>query len=277
MTVPTLGHHVLLELFSCEGVACDDLEGVRAALHGAAQAMGTPVLGESYHRFTPQGVSGVILIAESHISCHSWPEEGYVAVDIYTCGAVHPREAIAALCASFRAGRWLVQSVIRGFVAYAPEGRVQRDQLLIVPEALGRPLSLASKGEQARLLHVAGVANVTAVVPSEERVALQAALEELTGEPLGEGVTRPIGQESVQWRRQEVPWAVLSIDHGRGELLCTDTDPFGVSAGTSRGETLVRYPLFDGQRYLIRTDKLWHRIEAAEGRNISGQWMSFPT
>jgi len=79
-----LGKHVLLDLRDCARVL-DDLEFLREALRSAARQSSTDILGESFHHFSPQGVSGVVLGTGSHICIHTWPEYGYAAVDIYAC------------------------------------------------------------------------------------------------------------------------------------------------------------------------------------------------
>ena len=81
-----LGTHVLLELRDCDPYRLDDLAYIRRELLRAAAAVGAQVVGESFHQFTPQGVTGILSIAESHISIHTWPELGYAAADIFTCG-----------------------------------------------------------------------------------------------------------------------------------------------------------------------------------------------
>ena len=85
--ISTQGEHCLLELSQCAVAKLQDLEGIRRALLAAAEAAGSHVLEVSLHRFTPQGVSGVAVIEESHISVHTWPECAYAAVDFYTCGS----------------------------------------------------------------------------------------------------------------------------------------------------------------------------------------------
>jgi S-adenosylmethionine decarboxylase proenzyme len=76
----------------------NDLHYLRKAMLDAAVICGAVVLGDSFHRFSPQGVSGVVVIAESHLSVHTWPEYGYAAVDIFTCGTtVEPRKAAEVL------------------------------------------------------------------------------------------------------------------------------------------------------------------------------------
>ena len=89
-----LGKHLLLELKDCNEEVLNDLDFLRSTLVAAANDCGATVLGESFHPFNPHGVSGVVIIAESHLSVHTWPEYGYAAVDIFTCGN-HVRSEIA--------------------------------------------------------------------------------------------------------------------------------------------------------------------------------------
>ena len=89
-----LGKHLLLELNDVDRDLLNDLPAIRDILIAAAHEAGVTILHESFHQFSPQGVSGVLVIAESHISIHTWPEHGYAAVDIFTCGAaVFPEKA----------------------------------------------------------------------------------------------------------------------------------------------------------------------------------------
>ena len=93
-----LGRHLLIELQDCNKEVLNDLGYLRDAMVTAAVNCGAEVLGESFHHFSPQGVSGVVVIAESHLSIHTWPEYGYAAVDIFTCGtAVEPEKAVETL------------------------------------------------------------------------------------------------------------------------------------------------------------------------------------
>jgi len=92
-----LGRHLLLELRECNIAVLDDLEYLENALVSAAKEAGATVIDESFHQFAPQGVSGVVLIAESHLSLHTWPEHAYAAVDIFTCGTTVKIEVAADL------------------------------------------------------------------------------------------------------------------------------------------------------------------------------------
>jgi S-adenosylmethionine decarboxylase len=93
-----LGRHLLVELQDCNKEALDNPGFLRGVMLDAARACGAVVLGDSFHKFSPQGVSGVVVIAESHLSIHTWPEYAYAAVDIFTCGTtVEPRKAAEIL------------------------------------------------------------------------------------------------------------------------------------------------------------------------------------
>ena len=81
-----LARHLLLELKICNKEVLDDLDFLKDCLNEAAIQSGATVVGESFYHFSPCGVSGVVNIAESHIAIHTWPEYGYAAVDVFTCG-----------------------------------------------------------------------------------------------------------------------------------------------------------------------------------------------
>lgn len=95
--MPISGKHLLLDLKDCNKELLDDLEFLKVALSSAAQQAEAKVLGESFYHFTPQGVSGVVLVSGSHICIHSWPEYGYAAVDIFTHNNLFQPEEVAKL------------------------------------------------------------------------------------------------------------------------------------------------------------------------------------
>lgn len=72
------------------------------------------MVGEVFHQFAPQGVSGTIVIAESHMSVHTWPENGYAAVDIFTCGGIDPRPGFEFLGQALKATSFRMQEIVRG-------------------------------------------------------------------------------------------------------------------------------------------------------------------
>ena len=112
-----LGKHLLLELKDCDREVLNDLSFLRGILSAAASEAGATVLGESFHQFAPQGVSGVIIIAESHLFIHTWPEWGYAAVDIFTCGdSVQPEKAAQKLIRELGAKSHSTLEIQRGIL-----------------------------------------------------------------------------------------------------------------------------------------------------------------
>jgi S-adenosylmethionine decarboxylase len=81
-----VGKHCILELYNCDRSRLDDEAFLRETITTAAKRAGATLLNLITHRFEPQGVTGLALLAESHISIHTWPESGYAAVDVFTCG-----------------------------------------------------------------------------------------------------------------------------------------------------------------------------------------------
>lgn len=81
-----LGNHILVEFYDCDKEILNNVSFLETSLNKAAETSGATIVGSHFHTFNPHGVSGVIVIAESHLSIHTWPEYGYAAVDIFTCG-----------------------------------------------------------------------------------------------------------------------------------------------------------------------------------------------
>ena len=98
-----LGRHLLVEFTGCEAVALAELEGVTRAMLEAATVSGATIVTHSFHHFSPHGVSGAVIIAESHLALHTWPEHGFAALDFFSCGAVDMERGVAHLRAAFRA------------------------------------------------------------------------------------------------------------------------------------------------------------------------------
>jgi S-adenosylmethionine decarboxylase len=111
----TFGDHYLVDLHGCDVKLISDVKPTEKALLSAATRCGSTIIEYHFHQFSPHGVSGVILIAESHISVHTWPEDSFVAVDIFTSGQrMKPEVAINILEDAFSAGRVEVLKVTRG-------------------------------------------------------------------------------------------------------------------------------------------------------------------
>ncbi len=109
------GSHLLIDLWEAERL--DDLEHIEASLRDAVEAVGATILRVDLHHFTENdGVSGVVVLAESHMSIHTWPEIGYAALDVFVCGDCDPFKALPVLKAAFRPGRIQVAEQKRGLM-----------------------------------------------------------------------------------------------------------------------------------------------------------------
>ena len=115
-----LGTHLLLELKDCNPQLLDNLDYIRDSLIKTAEDIGAHIIGESFHQFSPQGVTGILSIAESHISIHTWPEHGYAAADIFTCGSSDmPSRAAELLIERLQSKDSEVRQLDRGFTIHA--------------------------------------------------------------------------------------------------------------------------------------------------------------
>lgn len=110
------GTHLLMDLHGARHLT--DADALRDALTAAARAAGATVLGAHFHTFPDRaGITGVVLLAESHISIHTWPEIGFAAVDIFMCGAAQPQRAADSLRTSLRPDREVLTEVQRNQVS----------------------------------------------------------------------------------------------------------------------------------------------------------------
>lgn len=110
----TQARHLLVEYRGCELSKLQDLDFIQALLERAARAAGATVVQSVFHRYSPQGVTGVVVLEESHLSIHTWPESGYAAADLYTCGACTPDAAHEVLKEALQAQSWELMHVQRG-------------------------------------------------------------------------------------------------------------------------------------------------------------------
>ena len=107
------GTHLLIDLYDADHLS--DLDHMEATLKRCIDAAGATLLHFHLHHFTPNdGISGVAVLAESHISVHTWPEAGYAAFDVFMCGDADPHACVDILRDAFRAGRHEVTEARRG-------------------------------------------------------------------------------------------------------------------------------------------------------------------
>ncbi len=114
-----LGKHMTIEYYDCDPAILTDADRMEKLFTDAAVQSGATVLGSNFHAFEPQGVSGFIIIAESHFSVHAWPEHDYAAVDIFTCGdSIDFEKAVNFLSAGMDAESVIISSVMnRGIIS----------------------------------------------------------------------------------------------------------------------------------------------------------------
>jgi len=123
-----LGRHILAEFFDCTPNILNNLKLIEEFMTNAAVECGATVVQKCFHMFNPYGVSGVVIIAESHLAIHTWPELGYAAVDLFTCGeSCDPKIAYEYLKESFGAGTASFSELKRGLID------TKNDELIKVP------------------------------------------------------------------------------------------------------------------------------------------------
>lgn len=109
------GTHLIIDLWDAENL--DDVDLIEEALRGCVDEAGATLLHLHLHRFTPNGgVSGVAVLAESHISIHTWPERGFAALDVFMCGDAEPEKTVGVLRKFFKPGNYTVGDHLRGRV-----------------------------------------------------------------------------------------------------------------------------------------------------------------
>ncbi len=86
MLMDTMGRHVIAELWGCDSEKLNDMKFIEETFVDAALKSGAEIREVAFHKFAPHGVSGVVIISESHLTIHSFPEHGYASIDVYTCG-----------------------------------------------------------------------------------------------------------------------------------------------------------------------------------------------
>lgn len=110
------GVHLLIEIYDAKNL--NDVDHVRTTLLQAAEDIGATVLGDFFHEFMTDGVTGgvtgIVALAESHVSCHTWGETGYAAVDIFTCGDCDPRNGVKAIKHGFETDHVEITRIFRG-------------------------------------------------------------------------------------------------------------------------------------------------------------------
>lgn len=111
-----LGNHILVEFMGCDPHVMNDVSSIERDMVGAAQKAGATVINSTFHHFSPYGVSGVVVIQESHLAIHTWPEYGYAAVDLFTCGEMDAWISFDYLKEKFGAKQYSALEMKRGAI-----------------------------------------------------------------------------------------------------------------------------------------------------------------
>ena len=113
----SLGKHLIIELFQCDSTILNNPKTLEHHLLAAVKLSGATVIQPFFHQFSPHGVTGVVVVAESHFCLHTWPEYGYCALDIFTCGdSVNGNQAVDYLKESLKAATASVMEIKRGIL-----------------------------------------------------------------------------------------------------------------------------------------------------------------
>ena len=114
MTMTVKGFHILADLHGCQSEFLENSSSLKKILLSAAKKAEFIVVGKSFHQFEPKGATGILLLSTSHISAHTWPELGFVALDIYSCsGKEKAMKALEECIASFKPSKKIVKQVNR--------------------------------------------------------------------------------------------------------------------------------------------------------------------
>ncbi|KDR96263.1 adenosylmethionine decarboxylase proenzyme [Peptoclostridium litorale DSM 5388] len=117
MKIEQLGRHIIAEFYNCDREIVNNHALVEQYMNEAAEAANATIVTSDFHMFNPWGVSGAVIIQESHLTIHTWPEYGYAAVDLFTCGdSVNPWVAFEYLAEKFDAQKTESTEVPRGIV-----------------------------------------------------------------------------------------------------------------------------------------------------------------
>jgi S-adenosylmethionine decarboxylase proenzyme len=135
-----LGRHLLAEFYDCDPNILNNADLIEAGMTDAAIESGATIVQKTFHHFSPWGVSGVVVIAESHLAIHTWPEYGYAAVDLFTCGdSVDPLVAYEHLKKAFSAKTAFYSELKRGLI-HQGDGHLMKTPFAIGHEHIDGPL-----------------------------------------------------------------------------------------------------------------------------------------
>jgi len=132
----SLGQHLIAELYGCERTLLDDPSRLEQILTEAIRRSGGTIIRPLFHQFSPHGVTGVVVIAESHVAIHTWPEFGYCALDVFTCGTQVKTDQIFDIVRSeLQAQESSLMEVKRGTLVLPPHEELRHKPMEALPSA----------------------------------------------------------------------------------------------------------------------------------------------
>ena len=123
-----LGKHILLEFMGCSSQLLNSKDALEPILNEAAKVMGASIVESRFHNFSPIGVSGVVIIMESHLTIHTWPEYDYAAIDIFTCGKINFDEGVELLKKKLKPQSVTESFIERGIQLQIPVRQISEKQ-----------------------------------------------------------------------------------------------------------------------------------------------------
>ena len=132
----SLGQQLIVELYGCDRTLLDDPSRLEQILTESIRRSGGTIIRPCFHQFSPHGVTGVVVIAESHVSIHTWPEFGYCALDVFTCGTqVQTDQIFEYVRSELRAQETSVMEVKRGTLVLPPHEELRHKPMEAIPPA----------------------------------------------------------------------------------------------------------------------------------------------
>ena len=132
----SLGQQLIVELYGCDRTLLDDPSRLEQILTESIRRSGGTIIRPCFHQFSPHGVTGVVVIAESHVSIHTWPEFGYCALDVFTCGTqVQTDQIFEYVRSELQAQETSVMEVKRGTLVLPPHEELRHKPMEAIPPA----------------------------------------------------------------------------------------------------------------------------------------------
>ncbi len=226
----SLGRHIIVEYYDCDPALMNDVTHIEQSMEQAAEASGATIINSTFHHFSPYGVSGVVVIQESHLAIHTWPEYGYASVDLFTCGgSVDPWVAYRELKGFFKAGHGSAVEMSRGEMALLEEKQFDLQQLR---DEKGKVLALdgnITTSEKDEYVYHEMISHVAALSHGQPQRVLVigggdgGTARELLKHPSIENIkVVEIDAAVVQASKQYFPQLAKVFDHPKLELILAD-------------------------------------------------------